>query len=36
MLTRLANFPDETQACPNNQPGTLNDVEPPPIEGATP
>jgi phospholipid/cholesterol/gamma-HCH transport system substrate-binding protein len=31
MLTRLANFPDETRLCPNNQPGTLNDAEPPPV-----
>lgn len=36
MLARLANFPDETQRCPNNQPGTLNDVQPPPVGGATP
>jgi phospholipid/cholesterol/gamma-HCH transport system substrate-binding protein len=32
MLARLSNFPDETQACPGNQEGTLNDVTPPPLE----
>jgi phospholipid/cholesterol/gamma-HCH transport system substrate-binding protein len=35
MLARLANFPDETAVCPGNQPGTVNDVEPPPV-GETP
>jgi phospholipid/cholesterol/gamma-HCH transport system substrate-binding protein len=33
MLARLANFPDETRLCPNNQPGTLSDAEPPPVGG---
>jgi phospholipid/cholesterol/gamma-HCH transport system substrate-binding protein len=36
MLARLANFPDEVARCPNNQPGTVNDVTPPSIAGATP
>ncbi|MDQ5832479.1 MAG: MlaD family protein [Actinomycetota bacterium] len=36
MLTRLANFPDETQVCPNNLPGTFNDAVIPPFGGATP
>jgi phospholipid/cholesterol/gamma-HCH transport system substrate-binding protein len=31
MLARLANFPDEVSRCPNNQPGTVNDVTPPTI-----
>jgi phospholipid/cholesterol/gamma-HCH transport system substrate-binding protein len=35
MLARLANFPDETRVCPNNQAGTLVDAEPPPIGGGT-
>ena len=34
MLVRLANFPDETARCPNNQPGTLNDAVLPPIGGS--
>jgi phospholipid/cholesterol/gamma-HCH transport system substrate-binding protein len=33
MLTRLANFPDETRVCPANQPGTINDAQPPPVGG---
>ena len=36
MLTRLANFPDETRVCPTNQPGTINDAEPPPVGGGSP
>ena len=36
MLARLANFPDETRVCPNNQPGTINDAEPPPVGGLIP
>jgi phospholipid/cholesterol/gamma-HCH transport system substrate-binding protein len=36
MLARLANFPDEVSRCPNNQPGTVNDVTPPSVPGATP
>jgi phospholipid/cholesterol/gamma-HCH transport system substrate-binding protein len=33
MLARLANFPDETRLCPNNQPGTIPDAVSPPIGG---
>jgi phospholipid/cholesterol/gamma-HCH transport system substrate-binding protein len=36
MLARLANFPDETRVCPNNQPGTLEDAVPPPVGGGFP